>query len=88
MSPEEEILFAELPQSYVPIVRFALRTGCRAMECINLRWSDMAARLVADADERELIESRCRHKVRLQVAESGKIEDFDAVFMADGRNIG
>jgi integrase len=41
MSPEELLLFAELPVAYAPIVRFALRTGCRAMECINLRWSDI-----------------------------------------------
>lgn len=42
MSPEEEArLFAVLPAAYAPIVRFALRTGCRAMECINLRWSDI-----------------------------------------------
>ena len=40
-SEEEERLFLFLPSDYEPIVRFAMRTGCRAMECINLRWSDI-----------------------------------------------
>jgi integrase len=42
MSADEEgRLFTVLPAAYAPIIRFALRTGCRAMECINLRWSDI-----------------------------------------------
>lgn len=42
MSADEEArVFAELPPSYAAIVTFAVRTGCRAMECINLKWSDI-----------------------------------------------
>lgn len=35
---EEVRLFAALPAQYHPIVRFALATGCRLSECVNLEW--------------------------------------------------
>jgi integrase len=38
---EEEALFAALRADYHPIVRFALVTGCRLSECVNLRWQDV-----------------------------------------------
>ena len=42
MSDDEETrFFAKLAPGYVAITTFAMRTGCRAMECINLKWSDI-----------------------------------------------
>jgi integrase len=42
LSPEEETrLFAVLPESLKPIVRFALLSGQRKSEIITLRWSDV-----------------------------------------------
>lgn len=38
---EEEKLFAALRQDYHPIVRFALWTGCRMQECLDLKWRDI-----------------------------------------------
>lgn len=39
LTPAEEILlFAKLRADYHPIVRFALQTGCRLQECVDLRW--------------------------------------------------
>lgn len=38
---EEARMFAVLREDYHPIVRFALLTGCRLAECVNLRWADV-----------------------------------------------
>ncbi len=38
---EEERYFATLPAEYHQIAYYAIRTGCRAMECINLRRKDI-----------------------------------------------
>mgnify|MGYP001806313715 CR=1 FL=1 len=35
---EERDIFAALRPDYHPILRFALITGCRLAECVNLRW--------------------------------------------------
>ncbi len=34
-------IFGAISPGYLAITKFALRTGCRAMECINLKWSDI-----------------------------------------------
>jgi integrase len=38
---EESSLFKALRPDYHAIVRFALMTGCRLAECVNLRWKDV-----------------------------------------------
>lgn len=38
---EETEMFAALRPDYHPIVRFAIMTGCRLNECVNLRWSNV-----------------------------------------------
>lgn len=38
---EEAALFESLRPDYHDIVRFALLTGCRLSECVNLRWRDV-----------------------------------------------
>lgn len=45
---EEKRFFIALAQPYFPITYFAMRTGCRKMECINLKRSDIdwAARTI------------------------------------------
>ena len=35
---EEQDIFAALREDYHPILRYALLTGCRLAECVNLRW--------------------------------------------------
>ncbi|OYX04711.1 MAG: hypothetical protein B7Z15_17410 [Rhizobiales bacterium 32-66-8] len=40
-SEEEARLFAALRPDYVPIVRFALLSGCRMAECVDLTWEDV-----------------------------------------------
>jgi integrase len=42
LSPDEEQrLFAALKADYHPIVLFALKSGCRLSECVNLTWSQI-----------------------------------------------
>ena len=38
---EEGALFAALRPDYVPIIRFALMSGCRLSECTKLTWADV-----------------------------------------------
>lgn len=40
-SEEEAALFAALRPDYHAVVRFAILTGCRLSECVNLRWQDV-----------------------------------------------
>jgi integrase len=40
-SEEETALFENLRSDFHPIVRFAILTGCRLSECVNLRWKDL-----------------------------------------------
>lgn len=35
---EEQDIFATMREDYHPILRYALMTGCRLAECVNLRW--------------------------------------------------
>jgi integrase len=48
MADEEVRLFAALREDYHPLVRFALLTGCRMQECLDLEWRNI------DWHEREL----------------------------------
>lgn len=38
---EEGKLLAAMPDDYRDVVRFALMSGCRLAECVNLKWSDV-----------------------------------------------
>ncbi|GAB6842311.1 integrase [Methylorubrum rhodinum] len=38
---EQPVILSAMPEGYRDLVRFALMSGCRLAECVNLRWSDV-----------------------------------------------